>query len=143
MPLARTAMYQQGVEIYIAPTADSRPAWTATMQHIALEGRCFVLGCNQYFTKSMYPKAYQHLLENEKEEICAGGSIIVSPLGEIIAGPLFGEAGVVTATIDLQEILPSKLDFDANGHYTRPDIFEYKVHKQPKIQKESRQNSSK
>ncbi len=142
MPLARTAMYQKGVEIYIAPTADSRPAWTATMQHIALEGRCFVLGCNQYFTKSMYPEAYQLLIEDEAENICPGGSIIVSPMGEIIAGPLFNKAGVLTASLDLEEILPSKLDFDANGHYTRPDIFDFKVQGQPATKKEKLRSQS-
>jgi nitrilase len=82
MPLARMAMYNKGVEIYIAPTADSRPEWTATMKHIALEGRCFVLGCNQYFTKSMYPEDYQDLVKEEDENICPGGSIIVSPMGQ-------------------------------------------------------------
>jgi nitrilase len=111
------AMYRQNVEIYLAPTADSRPVWTATMQHIALEGRCFVLGCNQYFTKSMYPKKYQHLVENELEDLCPGGSVIVSPLGEVIAGPLFGEAGSLVAELDLDDVIRSKLDFDVVGHY--------------------------
>ena len=64
MPLARMSMYKKGVEIYIAPTADSRDEWTSTMKHIALEGRCFVLGCNQFYTKSMYPDKYQHLVQD-------------------------------------------------------------------------------
>lgn len=127
MPLARMAMYQQGVEIYVAPTADARKEWTATMQHIALEGRCFVLGCNQYFTKSMYPQKYQQLVKDEPEEICPGGSVIVSPLGKVVAGPLFGKAGVLIAEIDLDDITRSKLDFDVIGHYARPDIFEFRV----------------
>jgi len=109
MPLARMAMYQKGVEIYIAPTADSREAWISTMKHIALEGRCFVLGCNQYYTKSMYPEKYQHLVKDEKEDLCPGGSIIVSPLGKVIQGPLFGEPGVLIADLDLDEIALSKL----------------------------------
>jgi nitrilase len=83
MPLARMSMYLKGVEIYIAPTADSRKQWTATMQHIALEGRCFVLGCNQFITASMYPEQYQHLVANKKENLCAGGSVIVSPFGSV------------------------------------------------------------
>jgi nitrilase len=136
MPLARMSMYQKGVEIYIAPTADSREEWAATMKHIALEGRCFVLGCNQYFTKSMYSKEYQELAKDEPEEMCIGGSIIVSPQGKILAGPLFGKAGVVTAEIDLDEIVNSKMDFDVNGHYSRNDIFEFDVNNQPKTQKE-------
>lgn len=136
IPLARMSMYQQGVQIYVAPTADSRDVWIPTMQHIALEGRCFVLGCNQYFTKSMYPKAYQHLVESEDEHFCRGGSVIVSPLGQIVAGPLFDESGIVTAQIDLDEITKSKLDFDVNGHYNRTDIFDFKVNDQPDIIKE-------
>lgn len=136
MPLARMAMYNKGVEIYIAPTADARDEWTATMQHIALEGRCFVLGCNQYFTKSMYPDTYQHLVKDEPENMCRGGSVIFSPLGKKIAGPLFDKAGAVIAEIDLEEIHLSKLDFDVNGHYSRNDIFQFKVLNQPEMGKE-------
>jgi len=130
MPLARMAMYQQGVQIYLAPTADARPTWTATMQHIALEGRCFVLGCNQYFTKSMYPAEFQPLVANEPEEMCPGGSVVVSPDGKILAGPLFGQAGVLRAELDLEEIIAQKLDFDPVGHYARPDVFRFEVRKE-------------
>ncbi|MEM7380886.1 MAG: carbon-nitrogen hydrolase family protein [Bacteroidota bacterium] len=136
MPLARMAMYRKGVEIYIAPTADSREEWTATMRHIALEGRCFVLGCNQYFTKSMYPERFRNLIGEEPENLCRGGSIIVSPLGKVIAGPLFDKAGVLVADLDLDEVSGSKLDFDVIGHYSRDDIFDLKVHGQPEMRKE-------
>ena len=136
MPLARMSIYQKGVEIYIAPTADSRDEWTSTMQHIALEGRCFVLGCNQFFTKSMYPKKYQSLVENESENMCRGGSVIVSPLGKILAGPLFDEAGAVIAEIDLEDISKSKLDFDVIGHYARNDIFKFSAKEQPEMRDE-------
>lgn len=123
MPLARMDLYRQGVELYVAPTADSRPVWTSTLQHIALEGRCFVLGCNQYFSRSMYPEQYRHLVADQPEELCPGGSVIVSPLGAILAGPLFGEAGALVAELDLEDIPRAKLDFDVVGHYSRPDIF--------------------
>ncbi len=136
MPLARMAMYEKGVEIYIAPTADSREEWTSTMKHIALEGRCFVLGCNQYFTKSMYPEKYRKLVESEDENNCPGGSLIVSPLGKIIAGPTFGKSDALVAELDLNEIALSKLDFDVIGHYARPDIFDFKVVDQPEIKEE-------
>ena len=136
MPLARMAMYQQNVQLYLAPTADSRPEWTATMQHIAIEGRCFVLGCNQYMTKSMYPPHYQALAPDEPEELCPGGSVIVSPSGKILEGPLFHEAGALIADLDLTEIQEAKLDFDVNGHYARPDIFDFQVKGQPKIKQE-------
>ena len=136
MPLARMSMYKQGVEIYIAPTADCRDNWTSTMKHIALEGRCFVLGCNQFFTKSMYPEQYKSMVEDEPELMCRGGSVIISPLGEIIAGPLFDKAGALISEIDLEEITLSKLDFDVVGHYSRDDIFDFKVLNQPKMKKE-------
>ena len=136
MPLARMSMYRKGVEIYIAPTADSRKEWTSTMQHIALEGRCFVLGCNQFFTKSMYPEKYQHIVKDEPENMCPGGSIIVSPMGKIIEGPLFNSAGALISEIDLDEVSKSKFDFDAIGHYSRDDIFNFTVNRQPEIQKE-------
>jgi len=137
MPLARMAMYKKGVEIYIAPTADSRDAWTSTMRHIALEGRCYVLGCNQYYTKSMYPDSYASTVAIEKENLCPGGSVIVSPLGELIAGPLFDKAGTLKATIDLEQIPFSKLDFDVIGHYSRDDIFSYHAKGQPEMKNES------
>ncbi len=137
MPLARMAMYHKGVEVYIAPTADSREEWTATMKHIALEGRCFVLGCNQYYTKSMYPDKYQPFVKNEPEDMCPGGSVVISPLGKIIAGPLFGESGVLTAELDLEEIKHSKLDFDVIGHYARNDIFKLDIENQPETKVEN------
>jgi nitrilase len=133
MPLARMSMYKKGVEIYIAPTADSRDEWTSTMKHIALEGRCFVLGCNQFYTKSMYPDKYQHLVQDEPEDLCRGGSVIVSPLGKILAGPLFDEAGALIAELDLDEIVSAKLDFDVIGHYSRDDIFQFNAVNQPDI----------
>ena len=131
MPLARMSMYRKGLDLYIAPTADAREQWTSTMRHIALEGRCFVLGCNQYFTRSMYPEPYRELVDPGTEEICAGGSLIVSPLGEVIEGPLYGSPGSLVAELDLSDIPASRLDFDVNGHYDRKDIFTFDVKGQP------------
>jgi nitrilase len=136
MPEARMAMYRKGVQIYIAPTADARDHWITTMKHIALEGRCFVLGCNQYFTKSMIPQRFLDQLADQPEVMCRGGSIIISPMGEVLADPLFDEAGILTANIDLEQINQSKMDFDVNGHYARPDIFDFEVTDQPEIKKE-------
>lgn len=136
MPLARMAMYQKGVEIYLAPTADSRDSWTGTMIHIALEGRCYVLGCNQYFTKNDYPQHLQpHLAEDRPEVLCRGGSIIVSPQGKVLAGPLYGEEGLLEVEVDLDEVVRSRMDFDPAGHYNREDVFELKVSGQPEIRK--------
>jgi len=136
MPLARMSMYTRGIEIYLAPTADCRDSWTPTMTHIALEGRCFVLGCNQFFTKSMYQEQYRSLMNEEPEIMCRGGSIIVSPFGKILAGPLYDKAGALIQELDLDEIIQSKLDFDGVGHYSRADIFEFNVLNQPEVKKE-------
>ena len=132
MPLARMAMYSKGVEIYLAPTADSREGWQATMRHIALEGRCFVLGCNQFVTKSMYPADLVGIedLANQPEIMCRGGSVIVDPLGEVLAGPLFDQEGILTAELDLAAVGRAKLDFDVVGHYARPDVFQLIVNEQ-------------
>ncbi|WP_134704346.1 carbon-nitrogen hydrolase family protein [Ammoniphilus sp. YIM 78166] len=129
MPLARTAMYAQGVELYIAPTADAREVWQSTIRHIALEGRCFVLSCNQYVTKDMYPNDLACLkeLENEPEVMCSGGSAIVGPLGEYIVEPVYGREDILTADLDLRLIPQSRFDFDVVGHYARPDIFQLMI----------------
>ena len=133
MPLARMALYGKGVQIYLAPTADARERWQATLRHIALEGRCFVLGCNQFVTKSMYPTDLEVIkeLDGQQEVLCRGGSAIVSPFGEYLAGPLFDQEGVLFADLDLAEVARSKFDFDVVGHYARPDIFQLIVNEQP------------
>lgn len=131
MPLARTAMYQKGIDIYLAPTADARDSWQATMQHVALEGRCFVLACNQFVRKSDYPDRYQPDLINEPDSMSRGGSVIISPMGEVLAGPLWNKEGLLTADLDFSVLAKSKLDFDCVGHYARPDVFQLTVVNQP------------
>ena len=134
MPLARMAMYGKGVEIYLAPTADSRETWQATMRHIACEGRCFVLGCNQFVTKDMYPADLETIdeLAEQPDLMCRGGSVIVAPSGDVIAGPLWDKEGTLYAELDLDEITKAKIDFDVVGHYARPDIFQLKVNTERK-----------
>ncbi|MGY0692417.1 carbon-nitrogen hydrolase family protein [Virgibacillus sp. FSP13] len=129
MPLARTAMYAKGVQIYIAPTADARDTWFASMRHIAAEGRCFVLSCNQYMTKEMFPEEIASRDEFEKlpNELTRGGSCIVDPLGDYIAEPVFGKEKIIYGDIDLGKIAEGKFDFDVVGHYSRPDIFKLSV----------------
>ena len=133
MPLARMAMYAKGVGVYLAPTADQRDSWQATMRHIALEGRCFVLGCNQYVTRQMYPDDLEGIedLIDMPDVICRGGSVIVSPLGEVLAGPLWDEEGILAADLDLAEVTRGKLDFDVVRHYARSDIFQLKINEKP------------
>jgi nitrilase len=133
MPLARMAMYSKGVEIYLAPTADARDTWQATMRHVACEGRCFVLGCNQFVTKEMYPQDLEGLedLAGQPDVLCRGGSTIISPLGEELAGPLYGQEGILYAELDLAEVARGKLDFDVVGHYARPDVFQLLINDRP------------
>ena len=132
MPLARTALYGKGVEIYLAPTADSRDTWQATLRHIACEGRCFVLGCNQYVTKEMYPGDLPGIedLADQPDIMCRGGSAIISPLGDILAGPLYDKEGILSARLDLAEVARGKLDFDVVGHYARPDLFRLAINEE-------------
>lgn len=125
MPLARMALYQQNVQLYLAPTADQRDTWQGSMQHIACEGRCFVLSCNQFVKKDMYPPVFQADLGSAPDLMCRGGSVIISPLGEVIAGPLWDQEGILYAELDLLACARAKLDFDVVGHYARPDVFAY------------------
>jgi nitrilase len=135
MPLARMAMYGQGVEIYLAPTADARETWQSTLRHIACEGRCFVLGCNQFITRDMIPGHLpgQGELEPDSGIMCRGGSTIISPMGEVLAGPLYDAEGILTAELDPSTIIRGKMDFDVTGHYARPDVFRLRINTEPLV----------
>jgi nitrilase len=128
MPLLRTAMYAKGIEVYCAITVDDRDTWLSTARHIALEGRCFVLSACQYLTRGDCPTDYAGQHGDEPNTVLIrGGSCIIGPLGEILAGPVFGEEAILTANLDLNSIPRAKFDFDAVGHYARPDIFRLMV----------------
>lgn len=134
MPLMRAAMYGKGVEIYCAPTADGRDTWLPTMQHIALEGRCFVLSANQFARRRDYPADYTSTFGDDPDTILSrGGSCIVGPLGCALAGPDFTGETILTADIDRGEIARARLDFDPVGHYARPDVFRLTVDEAPKV----------
>lgn len=113
MPLLRAAMYAKGVEIWCAPTADDRDVWQASMRHIADEGRCFVISACPY--------------ETAGDDPFRGGSVIVGPLGDVLAGPLRDGEGLITAEIDLDEIVAARKSLDVSGHYARPDVFALSV----------------
>lgn len=128
MPMYRMTLYAQGVEVYLAPTADSRDGWIASVRHIALEGRCFVLSANQFARRSDYPADYPLDHHVSPDTILTrGGSCIVHPLGELLAGPVYDEDAILVADLDLNDIARAKFDFDVTGHYARPDIFALSV----------------
>lgn len=118
IPEARMQLYSSGVDVYVAPTADARDSWTASMRHIACESRTYVLSSNQYFTRNDYPPELREKLEPDQPDIlCRGGSCIVSPYGEVLAGPLYDREGSLVVEIDHREIIRSRMDFDVIGHY--------------------------
>jgi len=128
MPLLRTAMYSKNIQIWCAPTADPRDSWIASMQHIAIEGRCYVLSCNQYSLRSDFPADFPCTLGDAPDTVISrGGSCIVNPFGEIIAGPDFEKETILTAEIDMAQVARGKFDFDVVGHYARPDVFQLTV----------------
>ncbi len=130
MPLLRTTMYAQGIQLYCAPTVDDRDSWIPTMRHIASEGRCFVLSSCQFARRSDYPADYAPIQGNDPQTVLIrGGSCIVNPFGEVIAGPVYNEAAILTAEIDLDLITQGKYDLDVVGHYARPDIFHLTVNR--------------
>ena len=132
MPLLRMAMYAKGIEIYCAPTADARESWQATVTHIALEGRCFVLSANQFARRSDYPADHPLPSNDPDAVVCNGGSVILGPLGEVLAGPLTEGEGILVADLDRDQIVRGKFDFDVVGHYARPDVFSLTVDEAPR-----------
>lgn len=128
MPLLRTAMYAKGIQIYCAPTADDRDTWLPTMQHIALEGRCFVLSACQFLLRGDCPADYAAAQgDNPDTVLMRGGSCIIGPLGQVLAGPVFNQSQILVADLDMGDIARGKFDFDVTGHYARPDVFRLHV----------------
>jgi nitrilase len=122
MPLARFALYESGVEIYLAPTAEDSEQWHDSMKHIARESRAFVLSCCVFQRASSYPDDVQ--LAEGDELVGRGGSAILGPDGAYLAGPLWDEEGILTAELDPQRLYEERQRFDPAGHYHRPDVFE-------------------
>ncbi len=130
MPLARYALYAQGVEIYIAPTYDSGNGWLGSLQHIAREGRCWVVGSGNLLRGKDIPDDFpdkERIYPDPDEWINPGDSVVIAPGGEIVAGPLNKELGILTCEIDLEKVASSKRALDIVGHYARPDIFTLQV----------------
>lgn len=131
MPLLRTAMYAKGVQIWCAPTVDARDIWQSSMRHIAHEGRCFVISACQVQPS---PRALGVDAPHWDPELplIGGNSMIVGPLGDVLAGPLKHETGLLVAQIDTAELTRARYDFDVVGHYARPDVFSLTVDERPR-----------
>lgn len=130
MPLARCALYALGVEIYIAPTYDSGDKWIGTLQHIAREGGCWVIGSGMAFRAGDIPESVpgkSELYPNADEWINPGDSVVIEPGGNIAAGPMRRELGILYADIDLERVGAARRSLDVVGHYSRPDIFQLHV----------------
>ena len=134
MPLARYSLYAQGIEVYIAPTYDSGEGWIGSMQHIAREGRCWVINSGVALHYEDLPDDFPDktlLYPAPDEWINGGDSLVVAPGGKIIAGPKNKEHGILYAEVDLQQVASARRDLDVTGHYSRPDVFTLHINKQP------------
>ena len=125
MPLYRYSLYEKGIDVWCAPTVDDRDIWRASMRHIAYEGRCFVVSACQVQppTTSALGRTITSRDRPEDQPMICGGSMIVSSLGEVSAGPLEGTEGLLTAEVDLNDIARARFDLDVVGHYSRRDLF--------------------
>ncbi len=130
MPLARVAMYEQHVDVLLAPTWDNSDVWPLSMRHIAKEGRCYVMGVTSCLRASDVPAdvpGRDEIYAGDADWMSRGNSIIVDPSGHVLAGPLVGEPGILYAEIDAARARVARREFDAVGHYSRPDVFQYSV----------------
>jgi nitrilase len=135
MPLARAAMYAQGVDIFLAPTWDNSDAWPCTLRHIAREGRVFVVGTNTCLHGRDIPRSLPGADElypgGDDDWLSRGNTMIVGPDGAVLAGPLTGRPGTLTASLDIHALVAARREFDPVGHYARPDVFTLAVHQPP------------
>jgi nitrilase len=130
MPLARFALYAQGIDIHIAPTYDSGEGWIGTMQHIAREGGCWVIGAGVALRNKDLPGDFPNrdsIYPSEEDWINPGDSVVIAPGGEKVAGPLHEQQGILYAEVDPERAALARRTFDVSGHYSRPDVFTLKV----------------
>lgn len=130
MPLARVALYQKGVSLYISPNTNDNEEWQATIRHIAIEGHCFFINSDMYFTKEMYPTGLHCPEEIAKlpDTVCRGGSCIVDPYGHYVTEPVWDKEAIIYAELDMDMVPMSRMEFDVCGHYARPDVLSLTIH---------------
>lgn len=130
MPLARVALYQKGITIYISPNTNDNPEWQATIQHIAIEGKCYFINSDMIVRKESYPDDLKTKedIKNLPDMVCRGGSCIIDPFGHYLTEPVWDEETIIFADLDMQLPAACKMEHDAVGHYARPDVLELIVH---------------
>lgn len=126
MPLARVALYQKGITIYLSPNTNDNPEWQATIRHIAIEGKCFFVNADMIVRKSAYPSWLneQDAVSRQPEMVCRGGSCIIDPYGHYLTEPAWDEETIIYAELDMGLVSACKMEHDAIGHYARPDVLE-------------------
>ncbi|EFI41580.1 carbon-nitrogen hydrolase family protein [Peptoniphilus sp. oral taxon 386] len=129
MPLARVALYEKGITIYISPNTNDNAEWQSTIQHIAIEGHCYFINCDMIIKKSSYPKSLKSQDEILKlsEIVCRGGSSIVDPYGHYVVEPVWDREEILYADLDMSKVSMSRMEFDVCGHYSRPDVLKLSV----------------
>ena len=129
MPLARVALYQKGISLYISPNTNDNPEWQDTIRHIAIEGHCYFINCDMFFTRADYPKTASADEEIAKlpEIACRGGSCVVDPFGHVVSDTIWDQEGIIYAELDMQKVPASKMEHDVCGHYARPDVLKLQV----------------
>ena len=129
MPLARVALYEKGVTLYLSPNTNDNEEWQATIRHIAIEGHCYFINCDMFFTRDMYPAELQAQDEIARlqELTYRGGSCVVDPFGHYVTEPVWDKEAIIYADLDMQKVPASRMEFDACGHYTRPDVLSLKI----------------
>jgi Predicted amidohydrolase len=129
MPLARVALYQRGVSIYISPNTNDNPEWQDTIRHIAIEGHCYFINCDMFFTRDMYPETFsaEEEIARLPEIVCRGGSCVIDPFGHIVSETVWDREGIIYAELDMQKVPASRMEHDVCGHYSRPDVLKLSV----------------
>lgn len=129
MPLARVALYEKGISIYISPNTNDNEEWQNTIRHIAIEGHCYFINSDMLITKASYPKDLNEYdaLSDLSDIACRGGSCVIDPYGHLVSDCVWDEEKIIYADLDMQRVPASKMEHDVCGHYARPDVLKLEV----------------